>query len=288
MRILVTGANGRLGSSIAQLLNIENHTVVGVDIDTMDITDSESVQETFSVSQPNLVIHCAALTAVDYCAQHPDEAIETNGFGTQTIALACQQHDAAMVYVSTNEVFDGTSNRAYREYDTPNPVNPYGYSKYMGEQIVRDLVSRHFIVRTAWLFAHGGRNFIHVMLDLAQKGKPLRVVTNEIGSPTYTNDLAAAVCRLIQTDQYGIYHLVNAGQASRYEFARHVLDLAGYTIIPIEPITLEEYPRPSRPPEYASLRNMAGARLGITLRPWKEAVAAFLDVDPVARPGAEK
>lgn len=283
MRILITGANGQLGRALYQRLQGDNHAVTGVDRDTIDITDSLAVKAIFDAHHPELVIHCAALTAVDYCAEHPEEALAVNGFGTQTVALACQAHGAAMLYVSTNEVFDGTSRQPYREYDLPRPINPYGYSKWVGEQIVRDLLARHYIVRTSWLFSHGGRNFVQTILRLAAQGGPLRVVTNEVGSPTYNDDLAAAISQLITTGCYGIYHLVNSGHVSRYGFARHILDLAGLADVPIEPIALAEYPRASRPPEYAVLCNMAGARLGIVLRPWQDALAVFM----AAERGAE-
>ena len=279
MRILITGANGQLGRALHNALQGEGYAVTGVDRDTIDITDPGAVRAVFEDIRPEMVIHCAALTAVDYCAEHPDEALAVNGFGTQTVALACQAQDAAMLYVSTNEVFDGASRRPYREYDSPHPINPYGYSKWVGEQVVRDLVKRHYIVRTSWLFSHGGRNFVQSILGLAAQGKPLRVVTNEIGSPTYNDDLVAAISRLIPTGMYGLYHLVNAGHTSRYAFARHVLELAGYAAVPVKPIALAEYPRASRPPEYAALQNTAAARLGIVLRPWQDAVAAFLDAE---------
>ena len=246
---------------------------------TVDITDIGGVNRVFAEIRPELVLHCAALTAVDYCAEHPDEALAINGFGTQNIALACQAHDAALLYISTNEVFEGKSYRDYQEYDLPNPVNPYGYSKWVGEQAVRDLVHKHYIVRTAWLFAHGGKNFIESILRLAREGEPLKVVTNEISCPTYTNDLAAAIIRLIATACFGIYHLVNAGHTSRYGLARQVLDLTGYGDTPIQPIALAEFQRPSCPPEYTILRNVAAARLGITLRPWQEALVAFLGAE---------
>lgn len=276
MRILITGGNGQLGRQLAQHLDSQKHDVTAVDIDSMDITDAPGVQTTFAHIQPELVIHCAALTAVDYCAQHPDDALAINGFGTQTVAQACQLHDAALLYVSTNEVFDGTTPRPYLEYDQPNPPNPYAYSKWVGEQVVRDLVRKHYIVRISWLFAHGGHNFVHTILRAAQAGTSLRVVTNEIGCPTYNVDLAEAVGTLILTERYGIYHLTNEGHTSRFTFARHLLDLAGHAATPIEPIALAEYPRASRPPEYAILRNFAAARLGITLRPWQDALAAFV------------
>jgi dTDP-4-dehydrorhamnose reductase len=284
MRVLVTGAKGRLGSQLVNELPYRDHTVLGIHVDTVDITNRDSVNQTFKTFQPEIVIHCAALTAVDYCAEHPDEALEINGFGAQTVALACQASDAAMVYLSTNEVFDGKTQRPYLEYDRPNPTNPYAYSKWVGEQIVRDLVRKHYIVRTSWLFAQSGGNFVHTILQAARQGQPLRIVTNEVASPTYNNDLATAIGQLVTTGCYGIYHLVNEGYTSRYAFGRYALDLAGYTDTPVEPIALIEYPRASRPPEYTMLRNMAAARLGITLRPWQEALAAFFQAEGISSP----
>jgi dTDP-4-dehydrorhamnose reductase len=289
MRILVTGAGGRLGSQLIQQLTAADHDVTGADIasaegvESMDITRLDNVRRLFAAVRPELVIHCAALTAVDYCAEHPDEALAINGYGTQAVALACQAQNAVMLYVSTNEVFDGKTHCAYQEYDRPNPTNPYAYSKWVGEQVVRDLVRKHYIMRTSWLFAHGGKNFVQTVLQLAQQGAPLRVVTNEVGCPTYNNDLAAAICQLVTTGCYGIYHLTNAGYTSRFHFARQALDTAGYTDTPIEPIALAEFARASRPPEYAILRNFAAARLGITLRPWQDALAAFIDAEPSLR-----
>ncbi|MEP0764759.1 MAG: dTDP-4-dehydrorhamnose reductase, partial [Chloroflexota bacterium] len=279
MRILITGAGGRLGSELVRALASQPHTVIGVDTDTVDVTDQAAVGEAFAAASPELVIHCAALTAVDFCAEHPDEALRVNGYGTQIVAQACLQHGAALAYLSTNEVFDGQECRPYLEYDPPRPANPYGYSKWVGEQAVRDLVSRHFIIRTSWLFAHGGRNFIHTVLRRAREGQPLRVVVNEVSSPTYANDLAAAIAQLAVTGSYGIYHLANEGYASRWQFAREALDQAGFEAVPIEPIALAEFARASRPPQYAILRNTTAARLGITLRPWQEALAAFLEAE---------
>jgi dTDP-4-dehydrorhamnose reductase len=279
MRILVTGAKGRLGSRLVQQLQGQTHSVTAIDMPTVDVTDLGGVNGVFAEARPELVFHCAALTAVDYCAEHPDQALAINGFGTHNVALACQAHDAALLYVSTNEVFDGVSYREYQEYDPPNPMNPYAYSKWVGERAVRDLVRKHYIVRTSWLFAHGGKNFIQTILRLALEGEPVKVVTNEVSSPTYTNDLAAAILRLTATECYGIYHLANAGYTSRYRFARQVFDLTGYGDTPIQPIALAEFQRPSRPPEYAILRNVAAARLGIVLRPWQEALVAFLEAE---------
>jgi dTDP-4-dehydrorhamnose reductase len=293
MRILITGANGRLGGQLVHQLH-NRHSITGIDLEAanatlpVDITDKTAVDQVFDRAQPEIVLHCAALTHVDYCAEHPDEALEINAFGTQMIALACQRHGAALLYVSTNEVFDGSATQPYREYDRPNPPNAYGYSKWVGEQMVRDLVRRHYIVRTSWLFAHGGKNFVSTILRLISEGTPIRVVTNEIASPTYVVDLALALGQLIATECYGFYHLVNEGAISRYAFARRALDLAGYADVKIEPISLAEYARASRPPQYSALRNMAASRLGITPRPWPDALAAFLDAEGLLKQRATR
>jgi dTDP-4-dehydrorhamnose reductase len=275
MRILVTGAGGLLGRRVMAELTARGHTAQGVTHAALDITDFEAVSRVVGEAAPDLVIHCAAMTHVDRCAEQPDEALCVNGFGTQNVALACQQHGAALAYVSSNEVFDGERAIPYLEYDPTHPINPYGYSKWVGEQAVRDLLPRHYVIRTSWLFAHGGENFLHRLVKAATRGDALAVVTNEVAVPTYAEDLAEAVVRLVETGRYGIYHLVNNGSASRYQFARHLLDCAGFAGIPIMPIIAAQRPRPSRPPTYSVLRNFAAAQMGITLRPWQEAVSAF-------------
>jgi len=256
-------------------LTARGHSTHGVAHATLDVTDFEAVRCAVGEAKPDLVVHCAAMTHVDRCAERPDEALRVNGFGTHNVALACQQSGAALVYVSSNEVFDGERADPYLEYDATHPINPYGYSKWVGEQAVRDLLPRHYVIRTSWLFAHGGDNFLHRLVRAAARGEPLAVVTNEVAVPTYSEDLADAIVRLVETGRYGIYHLVNDGSASRYQFARHLLDCAGFSGTPILPIISAQRPRPSRPPTYSVLRNFAAAQLGIRLRPWQEAVNAF-------------
>ncbi len=280
MRILITGAAGRLGSRLVTLLS-PNHEVIGVDVvganvHHLDITDFNATRDLFTAHQPEIVLHPAAWTDVDGCAREPEKAIAINGFGTQNVALSAMSVGAAIVYVSTNEVFPGTGQRPYREYDTTQPINAYGYSKWVGEQAILHINPRHYIVRTAWLFAHGGKNFFQSILNAAQAGKPLRVVNNEIGNPTYNDDLADALVKLIATERYGIYHFVSAGHCSRYQLARYALDKLGQTDTPITPISNHEWQRASQPPLYAPMENLAGQSIGITLRPWQEAVDAFL------------
>jgi dTDP-4-dehydrorhamnose reductase len=278
MRILIIGAGGQLGQVLVQTL-APGHEVTGVDVDDCDVTDAAQTMQVVSDVKPELVIHCAALTQVDYCAENPDVALWVNGYGTRHVALACQANGATLCHISTNEVFDGKNTGTYLEYDRTNPINPYAYSKWVAEQMVRELISNHYIVRPSWLIAHGGRNFVHAIRRRAEEGKPLRVVVNEVAVPTYAYDLADAIAKLIQTGRYGIYHLVNEGRVSRWRFARYILDKTGFPDTPIERISSYEYPRASTPPEYSVLRNFAAARLGITLRTWEEAVDAFLAAD---------
>lgn len=284
MQILVTGAAGRLGGKLVEVLTERGHQVTGADIigenvQRLDITDFTATRALVADLKPDLVMHPAAWTDVDGCAREPEKAIAINGFGTQNVGLAAASVGAAVLYVSSNEVFDGKSSKPCREYDLTNPTNPYAYSKWVGERAILNINPKHYIVRTSWLFAHGGKNFIQSILSAAQASKRLQVVTDEVANPTYNDDLAEAIMRLIETERYGIYHLVNEGACSRWTFARYALDKAGFADTPVEQIMSREWPRASVPPAYSSLSNLAARHLGITLRPWREAVDAFLGKD---------
>jgi dTDP-4-dehydrorhamnose reductase len=195
------------------------------------------------------------------------------------VALACAAGDAAMLYVSTNEAFDGTATEPYREWDPPRPINAYARSKMAGEWFVRHLLTRFYIARTAWLYAPGGRNFSNPsrIIQVADERGALKVVTDEVANPTYALDLAVAIAALIQTDAYGVYHLVNEGYCSRYDYVRETLRLSGREHVPVEPISLDDFQRDSTPPRFAPLANTAAAALGITLRPWQEALKEYLE-----------
>ena len=274
MRIFITGHKGQLGRALYAAL--AEHTLTGCDLPELDITNREAIGAAVADFAPDVVVHAAAWTHVDGCARDPERAYRVNALGTQNVALACAEAGATMVYISTNEVFDGEATEPYREWDPPHPINPYGRSKAAGEWFVRHLLTRFYIVRTAWLYAPGGRNFPHRIIQLADERGALRVVTDEVGNPTYAPDLAKAIAALIRTDAYGVYHLTNAGYCSRYDFAREILRVSGREHVPVEPITLAEFQRASTPPRFAPLANTAAAPLGITLRPWQEALAEFL------------
>jgi dTDP-4-dehydrorhamnose reductase len=279
MRILITGGDGQLGRVLATMLS--EHELTVTTRETLDITERDKVFTAVSQARPEVLIHCAAYTNVDGCTQDPALAYQVNGLGTQNMALACQAFNVAMVHISTNEVFAGTNREGYEEWMPLSPGNAYGRSKAAAELHVQNILSRFYIVRTAWLYAPGGRNFIHAILNRARSSSQLRVVTDEIGNPTYVQDLAAAIAQLIPTQQYGIYHFVNSGACSRWHFANEILRLAGLEQVVNIPILSKEFKRPSTPPPYGELHNIAGAAIGITLRPWQEALQDYMQTDAV-------
>ena len=273
MRTVITGHNGQLGRQLISAFGV--HDVLPLDLPDDDITDP-AVIERVARFAPQLIVHGAAFTDVDGAEKDPELAYRVNAFGTQNLALAAQRTGAAMMLVSTNEVFDGSQRELYREWDAPNPMGTYARSKAAGEHIVRDLLRQFYIVRVAWLFGPGGNNFITKILAGAEKFGALRVAADEFGNPTYAPDAAVAMARLAETGHFGIYHLTNSGFCSRYEFAREVMRLAGKPDLPITPILSADWPRPSKPPLHAVLANTAAANLGITLRPWQTALAGYI------------
>jgi dTDP-4-dehydrorhamnose reductase len=274
MRIVITGCKGQLGRILCGRL--ADHETLGIDLPEHDITQVDSIVPAIVDFRPDVVIHTAAYTNVDGCESDPDLAFRVNALGTQNVAVACQKAGAALCHISTNEVFDGRKGAPYLEYEDRNPLSTYARSKYAGERYVEMLLQRFYIVRIAWLFGPGGNNFITKICAAARQRGALRIVSDEISSPTYAPHLADALARLIQTGHYGIYHLTNEGICSRYEWAKYFLPLAGLGHIPVEPIPSAQYRRPSTPPLYCPIRNFAAATLlGITLPPWQQAVDEY-------------
>ena len=278
MRILITGAAGQLGTALQHVL--AHHDLTPVDLPAIDVADGDSVRAAVARVAPELVIHCAAYTDVDGCARDPERAFRVNTHGAHNVALACLESGAALVHISTNEVFAGDEPGGYEEWMPLAPRNPYGRSKAAAEVAVSALLSRAYIIRTAWLYAPGGRNFIHAILKRARETGTIRVVTDEVGNPTYAPDLAAAIGHLVETEQYGVYHFTNSGACSRWAFANEILRQAGIDAANV-PILSGAYPRVSSPPPFAALHNRNGAALGITLRPWQEALADYLHNEPL-------
>ena len=274
MRIAITGAGGQLGRALSTALSQEHDLILLRHAD-FELGRPDSVEQLVATGA-ELVIHPAAYTDVDGCARDPERAYRVNGLGTQYVALACRRLGAPLIYVSTNEVFDGSATTPYLEYDRPAPINAYARSKWAGEQAVRELLDRFYIVRVAWLFG-GERNFVRTVLRLAAERDSIAMVEDEVGSPTYASDAAAAIARLIELPFYGTYHLVNEGACSRFAFAAEVLRLAGREHVALKPIKLADFKRDSTVPPCTPLCNVAAAALGIQLRPWQQALAEYIN-----------
>ena len=244
MRVLVTGAKGQLGSDVVNELNSRKYETIGVDIEEMDITDPESVNKVVVKANPDVVIHCAAWTAVDAAEDRDNISIvrSVNVEGTKNIANVCKKLDCKMIYISTDYVFSGRGTDPWKP-DCRNyaPLNVYGQTKLEGELAVADALDKYFIVRIAWVFGVNGSNFIKTMLNIGKKYDTVRVVNDQIGTPTYTYDLARLIADMAESENYGYYHATNeGGYISWYDFACEIFKQAGYNTN-VVPVTTEEY-----------------------------------------------
>lgn len=275
MKILITGSNGMLGHDLIEALK-DNHELVLTTSKTLDITDKEQVFDFISQNKPDIVINSAAYTDVDGCEQNQDLAYSVNGEGVKNLALACREADSALVHISTDYVFNGESQRPWVEDDEIGPISVYGKSKLMGEEAILETLEKYFIIRTAWLYGINGRNFPKTMLELAENHSQITVVYDEVGSPTYTPDLAKAISQLIETEHYGIYHITNSGSCSWCEFARYIFEAAGKDVEVI-PVTAAKFARPAPRPHYSVLENRNWIEKGFEpLRNYKEAIKEYI------------
>jgi dTDP-4-dehydrorhamnose reductase len=266
-----------LGTALVPVLQ-QRHEVWGIDVDDCDICDAKAISAVLRARQPELVMHLAAYTDVDGCEANPQLAEATNSTGTRNVATACAQLGAAMLYVSTDYVFDGTKVGAYLEDDPPNPISVYGRSKWLGEQHVRAILKRYFIARTSWLYGPKGKNFVRTILRVARQQKLLRVVNDQHGSPTYTRHLASKIAELAEIQAYGVYHTTGSGTCSWFEFARTILDLWPVEGVQVLPISSGEADRAARRPANSVLENRALKQAHLELMPhWKVALAEYLD-----------
>lgn len=243
MKVLVTGVKGQLGFDVVRQLNKRGHAAVGVDKEDMDITDGKSVEGVFSRVRPEAVIHCAAWTAVDAAEdpQNRNKVFDVNVNGTKNIAAACGKYDAKMVYISTDYVFDGSGTEPWKVTDKANPLGWYGKTKFEGEQCVLKALEKYFIVRTAWVFGSNGNNFVKTMLKLGQTRAEINVVDDQIGTPTYSFDLARLLVDMIETDKYGCYHATNGGgYVSWADFAEEIFRRAHYGTV-VRHVSTKEY-----------------------------------------------
>jgi dTDP-4-dehydrorhamnose reductase len=248
----------------------------------MDITDQAAVEKELGRYRPDVVIHCAAYTNVDGAEDKPEHAYRINALGTQNMAMACQQIGASMVYISTDYVFDGKMGRPYDEYDIPFPLSAYGRSKVAGESLARQHVDRLFIVRSSWLFGDGN-NFVRTILRAGYQHQLVRVVNDQSGCPTYAADLAEAIAKLIATKRYGVYHVVNSGITTWYDFACQIFSVCGKGVR-VEPLSTAEFGRPAPRPAFSALNdNLFRLVTGHVMRPWQEALQDFIETDPVIK-----
>lgn len=278
MKVLVTGVKGQLGYDVVNELEKRGHKAVGVDIEEMDITDAGSVENTIKNAQVDAVIHCAAYTAVDAAEDNVELCHKVNVDGTKNIAQICGELSLKMIYISTDYVFDGQGDIPW-EPDNPHkaPLNVYGQSKYEGELMVEKYVDKFYIVRIAWVFGVNGKNFIKTMLRLGKENGKVSVVDDQIGSPTYTYDLAVLLVDMVETDKYGVYHATNEGLCSWYEFACEIFKQAGMNEVSVTPVQSGEFPAKAARPFNSRMSKEKLSENGFKrLPPWQDALSRYL------------
>ena len=293
MKILITGSNGQLGNELQKIVStgkaeigavseeIKNAEVFAMDVDILDITNLEQVKNVLNEVKPDVVINCAAATNVDGCEANQDLAFKINSLGPRNLAMVCEEIGAKIVQVSTDYVFSGVGETPLKESDLVAPVSVYGKTKLLGEEFVRDFSTKYYIVRTAWLYGYVGHNFVYTMMKLGKDRDSLSVVNDQLGNPTHANDLAYHILKLIETEEYGVYHCTGKGECSWYNFASEIMKLSGRNCT-VNPCTSEEYksmyPNSADRPAYSSLDNMMlRCTIGDEMRDWKDALKIFMD-----------
>jgi dTDP-4-dehydrorhamnose reductase len=290
-RILITGASGQLGRALDRLLLKKNcDEIYRTDayssedgrVKALDITDEEAVSKLVNSIKPDIIINCAAMTAVDLCESEQDKAYKINALGPKYLAEAASEVGAKLVHISTDYVFDGQASEPYTESSEPNPVSVYGKTKLAGDKFVMEACRKYFILRTAWVYGEG-KNFVKTMLRLAENGGKIRVVSDQYGTPTSALELARAVIFLMETDSYGIYNATCEGSTSWYEFALAIFKEAGKKA-EVEPITSAEYPTPTKRPIYSILDNKAlREKHGYYMKDWKAAFREFMSENGMSK-----
>ncbi|WP_297423373.1 dTDP-4-dehydrorhamnose reductase [Clostridium sp.] len=289
MKILITGAKGQLGNELLDIIKtgkaeigevsevIKKSEVIALDVDELDITNLGQVENKINDLKPDVVINCAAATNVDGCESNEDFAFKVNSIGPRNLAIACEKIGAKLVQVSTDYVFSGVGNKPLTEYDLTAPYSVYGKTKLLGENYVREFSSKYFIVRTAWLYGYVGHNFVYTMRKLGKERDMITVVNDQRGNPTHANDLAYHILKLIQTEEYGVYHCTGKGECNWYDFAKIIIELSGEKC-EVKPCTSEEYKTPAKRPVYSSLDNMMLRNtVDDEMREWKDAIKSFIN-----------
>lgn len=276
IKVLVTGVNGQLGYDVIDRLNELEIEAIGVGRNDFDISDKDKTQEYILKSKPDVVVHCAAYTAVDKAEDEKEKCYAINVEGTRNIAEACKKIDAKMVYISTDYVFDGQGEKPQPEDKHTNPINYYGYTKEQGEKIIKELLDNYFIIRTSWVYGKNGENFVKTMLKLSETKDEINVVSDQIGAPTYTVDLAEFIVNLLQTDKYGVYHGVNESYCSWYDFAKAIFEKSNINI-KVNPIETNSYPSKAKRPKNSRLSKGNTDKAEFNRLPhWEDALNRFL------------
>ena len=277
MKVLVTGVKGQLGFDVCKELDKRNIENKGIDRDDCDITDEQAVLSYIKNYAPDVVVHCAAYTAVDRAEDEKEICYNVNVKGTEYIARACKEIDAKMVYISTDYVFEGVGDDAYEVDDKAAPDNTYGITKYQGEEAVRKILSKYFIIRISWVFGINGNNFINTMMKLGESRSELNVVADQIGSPTYTYDTAPLICDMIATEKYGTYHATNEGYCSWADLAEYIFSVTGQKVL-VHHIKSEEYPTKASRPKNSRLSKASLDNAGFKRLPdWQDAVKRYIN-----------
>lgn len=275
MKILLTGAKGQLGVDLLSALG-QDHSVTAWDVDELDITDLDAVVAAVRALKPDMILNAAAYTDVDGCESHGELAYRVNALGPRNLAIGALETGAGILHISTDFVFDGEKKTPYLEFDETNPQSVYGKTKLAGEQAVREITPRHYILRTAWLYGPHGRNFVKTMLRLAGERDTISVVDDQVGTPTATDDLIDAIMAVMGTSAYGTYHATCEGACSWYDFAVKIFRYAGASV-KVEPTTTEALGRPAKRPAYSVLDNfMLRHQRQVTLRDWESALCAYM------------
>lgn len=289
MKILITGSNGQLGNELSDIIkkgyseigeisdNVKNAQVIAVDVSELNIINELETMEFILSEKPDVVINCAAYTNVDKCEEFKNAAYEVNANGAKNLAKACELIGAKFVQVSTDYVFEGVGNIPFTEESDLLPQSEYGRTKLEGEVFTKEFCSKYFIVRTAWLYGYVGNNFVYTMMNLGKQNKEIKVVNDQRGNPTHANDLAHHILKMIETENYGVYHCTGKGECSWFDFASEIMKLAKRDC-KVNPCTTEEFPRLAKRPEYSSLDNKAlRETTGDDMREWKEALNSFIN-----------
>ncbi|MBR6511965.1 MAG: dTDP-4-dehydrorhamnose reductase [Clostridia bacterium] len=276
MKVLVTGVSGQLGYDVAKELKRRGHKVLAPKRDSLDLLDQVGIIQYFEYNKFDAVIHCAAYTAVDKAQEEKELCSNVNVSATRVIAKQCASRDIPLLYVSTDYVFPGTGSEPYETGDRKGPLQEYGISKLAGEEMVKSLCKKYYIVRTSWVFGKNGRNFVRTVLRLADLKDRISVVDDQVGSPTYTKDLAPLLCDMIETDKYGVYHATNEGFCSFYEFACEIISQSGKSL-EIRPTTTDKYNAPAKRPLNSRLSKKSLDDAGFSRLPdWHDALSRYL------------